>query len=681
MKKLLLLLSVVAATQASAQYVSQGPKGGTARHFYVDASRVWMAAGGGLFYSNDHGQSWNVSQTPPIPASCENLLSVAAFGNEIYVGAEVQGIMHSVDGGITWSLPGAGVQRGYPYTDIEVSGPNAIAIRGDNGDLLVTTDHGLSWVQMNFAIMNAKARSISKFNNNIYVSSTLGLFKSADNGLSYMQINPSLADTGMISWSHDTMYLASSQGLKMSIDDGGSFTPLGLAGTAVKNVASDERTVYATVSGLTQDTLKMSTDFGMTFSNAVPNPIPFGRVFDLAFSNKVALIGTDQGIFRNAGSSVQKSDSGFHATVINQLAVNGIRLYAATSPMGVFYTADSAENWSNIGGRPQGVPGDILTIDARNNFVHAGGPSGYYRSTDFGVTWTAGATGLPAGAVRSIAVTKGSPQAHLILNGSVYATVDDGASWFALSSTPFPAGSTYLITWADSLLFVASTSGLYRYSSSTGYTLATGISGLTSAVVTYKNNFYASTHSNGLFTSPDGYTWTAVNPAPGTLPLQIKALVVKDNALFAGTEVGLFTDSTGIWTADSLQGQVVHSLAVMDNKLYAGTCSGVWSLKNLPPPLVGVNTVAKQSTGFTAYPNPARTELHVAFQSDKTQTAVLSMQDMMGRRIWTRNVELKAGKNEWMLTAEVSNLPGGVYILQISGNGNKAQQRIVLQGR
>lgn len=681
MKKLLLLLAAFTITQASAQYVSQGPRGGAAQRFYVDAGRVWLAAGGGLFYSTDDGLSWRVSETPPIPASCEALLCVAAFGNEIYVGGEFSGIMHSVDGGRTWSLPGAGVQRGYPYVDLEIAASNAIAIRGDNGQLLLTTDHGATWTGINFAIGNALARSLAQHNNAVYVTTTMGLFKSTDNGLTYSNINPSLADTGELAWSHDTMYVASSSGLKMSTDDGASFSPLGLSGTALKHVSADGNRIYVSVSAAGQDTLKYSSNGGLNFSDVLNSPYPYAKVYDLTFSIGTALVGSDQGIFRSGISPLQKSDSGFHATVINALAVNGIRLYAASSPMGVYYTSDSAEHWQNIGGRTQGVPGDILCIDARNQYVHAGGLSGYFRSSNFGTAWTAGATGLPSGVVNSIFAVKGTSDVIAIQARNLYLSSNDGSSFSPLG-TSVPANTAYLITQADTAFFVASTSGLYKGSSSYNFAPVTGLSGMASAVVYNNGNFYASTYGNGLFSSPDGQTWTAVNPAPGTLPNQINALAVKGNALFAGTDIGLYTDSTGTWSKDSLDGQVVHSLAVMDGKLYAGTCSGVWSIKNLPPaPGVGVSHVQRMDNLLVAYPNPAQNELHVRFEAEKSESATLSLQDLMGRRIWSQSVNLKAGKNVWNLSSEISTLPAGVYFLQLNAGAQSAQQKIILQGR
>jgi photosystem II stability/assembly factor-like uncharacterized protein len=678
MKKLLLFLSVVAATQVSAQYVSEGPRGGSAHRFYSDAGRVWLAAGGGLFYSNDDGVSWKVTETPPIPASCEDLLCVAAFGNEIYVGANFAGIMHSNDGGRTWSVPGSGVQRGFPYVDVEIAGSNAVAIRGDNGTLLLTTDHGSSWTPMNFTIGNAAARSLAMHNNAVYVTSSMGLFKSIDNGLTYNNINPSTSDGGELTWSHDTMYVASSSGLKMSTDDGMSFSPLGLAGTPLKHVSAYGKNIYASIQNATQDTLKMSSDGGMNFSTVLNSPYPYAFVYDLGFSNGRALVGTDQGIF--AGSSLQKSDSGFHATVINALAVNGIRLYAATSPMGVFYTTDSAEHWQNIGGRSQGVPGDILSIDARNQYVHAGGLSGYFRSSNFGTSWSAGATGLPSGLVNSILAVKGISDVIAVQSGNLYLSSNDGTSFTAMS-TSVPT-SAYLVTQADTLLFVATTAGLYKSNSSYNFAPVTGLSGLVSAVVSYKNHFYASTHSNGLFISSDGMSWTAVNPAPGVLPQQINALAVKDTVLFVGTDDGLYSDSTGMWHADSLQGQVIHSLAVSSGKLYAGTCSGVWSIKNIYiPPGTAVPGLQQRNASFTAYPNPAKSELFVSFESKQTAAGVISMTDLAGRKIWQKSVNVQAGKNVWHLNSEIGNIPNGIYFLQLNAGNITAQQKIVLEGR
>ena len=684
MKKLLYLALLFVSPSVSAQYVTHGPGGGVVYGFYQDAGRTWLAANTGVFSSMDHGVSWSMPAALPSLMSCDSISSIAAFANELYAGSHRSGIYHSVDAGLTWSQVNNGIAKAMAYSDIEIIGPNALTIRSDSA-LYLTSDHGINWVRVNFAINQAGALWLSIHNNALYVTTSQGLFKSSDNGLTYLNINPNVSDIGELTWVNDTAYVSTSTGIKLSVDDGVSFNTIGLAGRATQNVAVYGSTIFATVrSAANRDTLKFSVNGGATFNNApFPTAAPFSTVQDIVIDGTNVLVGSDYGLYTSSASSsisLRKADSGFYSASTRAMAVNGLRLYAATFPMGVFYTSDSGENWKHNGDLAHGLEGEMMAIDAKNQYVHAGGRTNYYRSSDFGLTWSAGATGLPAGTVNSIYASKTSQNVLVLHNGNLYRSSDDGGSFTAVSS-PIPANSGYMVTQADTALFVASNSGLFKSGSNFVFAPTIGLTGLVTSVVYRAGNYYASTSGNGLFTSLDGGNWKPeVITAPGTLPSKLNALAVNNNVLIAASDDGLYSDSTGIWLQDSLRGMTIRSLAVMNGKLYAATCNGIWSLQNLPPtPVVGVNGMQLPGSSLQVYPNPSSGDFRAVLTAAKAGEGVLSLRNIMGHTVLQRSLPLHAGQNELQVSAAGMKLPAGVYLLQVATEYGVATQRIVLR--
>lgn len=96
-----------------------------------------------------------------------------------------------------------------------------------------------------------------------------------------------------------------------------------------------------------------------------------------------------------------------------------------------------------------------------------------------------------------------------------------------------------------------------------------------SLAITKKGVVYAGTFRGGVFRSrDDGHTWQSVNG--GLKRLEVKALMVVDHALYAGTGDGVYrlhdTDDRWVPKTTGLEDILVHSLAhSADGTLFAGT--------------------------------------------------------------------------------------------------------------
>jgi photosystem II stability/assembly factor-like uncharacterized protein len=696
MKKLLrLLLSAVglaafAGEAVAQQYVSSGPYGGAVYSFYRDNARILAAGSGGIYISTDEGKSWQELALQPAVFGCDQLYSVAVLGPEMYAGSRQTGIYHSQDAGSTWAPTATGlrVAPGAPFTDLEFVGANILAVRPDSGFLFLSINQGNTWNRINLAINNSSAQFLSSHNNEVYVSTPQGLYKSF-NGISFVTVDTVRSDFGQLTWSGDTAYAATATGIKMSTNSGASFTTVALAGRAVRRVAVMGKNMYAVVRNPApiQDSVLYSTDGGANFTAAPFNAgnFRFTTVTDLLATNTGVLVASNYGLYgsKDNGTSWGKLDSGYNATVIRGLATGGAYVYAAAYPMGVYRVMPDSGTlmWQHSGDLSDGIDGSVQTIAAKGGIVHLGAVSGYYRSADSGATWMVGVAGATGGNITSIYASPTTSDVWMIRNGNLTYSGDSGLSFGIVINSNIPLGVAQRVMKADTVVFVSSYSTLYKGGSTMIFNTVSGLGGFVTAVVHEGNTFYAATDANGLFSSPDGNNWTmaVIN---GSLPYKINTLI-PDSAgtgLIAGTDDGVYTNSNGgVWTQLALPGHSVQSLVIRNGKLFIGTCSGAYSVpyKIIPPP-AGVGGPSIKTASLEIWPNPTRGDCTLRISSARSGEGEVWLRDMMGTTVLHQKVPLKSGVNELHLPLRGLRLAAGVYTVQVSGEAIQAAGRVVV---
>jgi photosystem II stability/assembly factor-like uncharacterized protein len=119
--------------------------------------------------------------------------------------------------------------------------------------------------------------------------------------------------------------------------------------------------------------------------------------------------------------------------------MTAIRVWAAL--LGIVGMGSAANTWTSLG--PYGGYARALAIDPSNPaIVYVGTSGGVFKSTDFGASWSAVSTGLPAGYIpRTLALDPRTPST-VYAGGScgvygpcgIYKSHDGGASWTAINA-------------------------------------------------------------------------------------------------------------------------------------------------------------------------------------------------------------------------------------------------------
>lgn len=151
------------------------------------------------------------------------------------------------------------------------------------------------------------------------------------------------------------------------------------------------------------------------------------------------------------------------AGTVGALLLHGTTLLAPSGGNGFVYRRPAgAGAWEEVAIVPPILPG-LVTTDgvASGAEVLLGTTNGTYRSTDDGITWTAG-NGLGAGAETVVAVAGATVFAgvNILPNGHrLFRSTDGGASWAHVDD--IPGASLYALAAAGLNLFAARTDGLW----------------------------------------------------------------------------------------------------------------------------------------------------------------------------------------------------------------------------
>ena len=232
------------------------------------------------------------------------------------------------------------------------------------------------------------------------------------------------------------------------------------------------------------------------------------------------------GVFRstNLGATWSRASSGLWDNAINDFAVIGNCLFAATSGSGVYLSTDDGTTWkmSNTG-LTNLTNNNSLAVRGTHLFVGNGG-CGAFRSTDNANTWLQVNSGLMDTLVTVLEVLDHDLYAGTYRAG-VFRSTDDGASW-----NPIDSGLTrrYITSLASdsSHLFAASYRDGVYISSDTGKTWIAANSGLSSTAVTcliVSGAYLFVGADNGVWRRPIAEMVTEVapqkNPAPNDFHL------------------------------------------------------------------------------------------------------------------------------------------------------------------
>ncbi|MGC8942564.1 MAG: stalk domain-containing protein [Caldisericia bacterium] len=194
-----------------------------------DSKVLYVSTNNGIFKSEDQGKIWkNLGLTE------YNINSIEIDSKNtkiIYVSTEGDGILKSIDGGLSWKKINDGIEDlNVKFVRIDKNN-NSIIYSITWSGIYKSTNQGLTWFKINNGITNFRINSflINPKNSNIlYIATWSGIFKSIDGGENWFSINNGLTDLIVYSLTidynnTDILYCGTDSGLFKSIDGGESW--------------------------------------------------------------------------------------------------------------------------------------------------------------------------------------------------------------------------------------------------------------------------------------------------------------------------------------------------------------------------------------------------------------------------------------------------------------------------
>lgn len=291
----------------------------------------------------------------------------------LYVATEDAGVLISEDGGSSWSSRWTARRRGLSLDSVDsVSGYRVKCLA------IHPTKPGVMYAGM----------------------SKLGVFKTSDDGINWIEMNEMLMDTYIrIIAIHparpDVLYLGTY---------GGGVYRRGEGSRGWQEITQGMKNTYVTA-------LIMSPE----------NP-------------DVMYAATNGGVSRtdDGGANWKTVNNGLTTGYMLCLAIDPMNteiLYAGSDGRGLFKTENGGSDWSSVGGdiwMTEATPGDtapvvsVVAVNPVNTaIIYAANSSGVFRSSDSGDNWTQINAGLASIGIKSLTVTASAPV-------TVYAGTADG---------------------------------------------------------------------------------------------------------------------------------------------------------------------------------------------------------------------------------------------------------------
>lgn len=150
----------------------------TINNFYSDTSGLYVLSYDGIYKFDEDAKYWRLfSKTPAI-------LSIARSGDVFIGGVSGNGIYISTDGGLTWAWDyhTAGVIKNAASV---ITLNNKFIVSGDSG-VFYTTDNGSSWNN----VLSNDTRQLLLKNDTLYAATTKGIKYTVNEGISWVDIGP-----------------------------------------------------------------------------------------------------------------------------------------------------------------------------------------------------------------------------------------------------------------------------------------------------------------------------------------------------------------------------------------------------------------------------------------------------------------------------------------------------------
>ncbi len=360
------------------------------------------SSGGGLFESNDAGESWNQVKLPKADVAVRGF-AISGKHPSYMVAGTGSGIFVTEDGGKSWQQRGARIEAFLQTESVAIDPENPRFLFVGTWHLgFRSSDFGQTWVQNDKGmIFDSDVFSLSidrRKPNTIFASACTGLYRSNDHGLSWTRLKvfpKSYLVRAQIVYIDPTnsarIYGGTTEGLFVSQDSGRSWKRITAADLTIHAIQVDPADSNVILLGTEMHGVLRSTDGGRSWveSNAgfvnhsiariVPDPVKSGRfLVGEFFEGKVGGFH----IYDNPINSWIELDPKEMPGegMLAMLTLPGNRGQLAGTGRGAFLRPPESIQWVSLSGSINKLTVYDLALDEDGSWVFAGTNDGVYRA-------------------------------------------------------------------------------------------------------------------------------------------------------------------------------------------------------------------------------------------------------------------------------------------------------------
>ncbi len=311
---------------------------------------------GGIARSPDNGSSWT-AVTTGLPAG-KGIYAVLQSGSVVFAGTDGKGLYTTVNNGGLWTSDDGITSSNAQSLSLATSGTDVFAGVYGGGVYRSNSNSG-PWTPINSGLPSTNLINTLATNGStaVFVGTELnGVYRSVDNGATWSAMNTGLTTLNVTSFAMNGTYIFAGTfggGVFRAPIGGGTWVAVNTGITGLKQiislVASGTKVFAGAFYG---DGLFYSNDNGATW--AIKNTgLTNKYVNSLALSGTRLFAGTGGGVFSSPdnGTSWLDMNNGLPPSpnnTIKALYVSGPRIFAGTDGAGIYFSNDSANNWTAI---------------------------------------------------------------------------------------------------------------------------------------------------------------------------------------------------------------------------------------------------------------------------------------------------------------------------------------------
>ena len=259
-------------------------------------------------------------------------------------------------------------------SDIEVHN-NFLFASSESSGVFRSSDNGVSWVFVNSGMNTTYITCLAVNNFGIFASTGSGVFSSSDNGNNWNITNSGLSGghfRKLTSVNNDIYAGHILAGVFKTTNNGVNWQRFALGeGDKLFAIYGTQNEFYISIA----NTILRTTDNGLTFNSAI-NGLTNLSVLTLSSFEGDLYAGSRGGIFHSAdiGSNWTRVTAGLDDSVFNVIVNKGVNVFAGSDSRGIFLSTNRGQFWTSV--NTGMTDADITSIAVTQEYVFAGTSNG-----------------------------------------------------------------------------------------------------------------------------------------------------------------------------------------------------------------------------------------------------------------------------------------------------------------